>query len=96
MGSTEIGNGIVLTHGFHDSVKRSQIAFCKLDKPIMWNTQKVKLIVMMAIQKDDSKNVMHMSWLYKTLNNEKALKDILLCKNEKELYQTLCNEYGKY
>lgn len=96
MGSTEIGNGIVLTHGFHDDVKRSQIVFCKLEKPIKWNTQMIQLIVMMAIEKEDSKNVMHMNWLYKTLNNDKALKDIMLCENEKELYQILCNEYNKY
>lgn len=29
MGSTEVGNGIILTHGFHEAVKRTQIAFYK-------------------------------------------------------------------
>ena len=41
MGSTEVGDGIILTHGFHEDVKRTQIAFCKLDHPIVWNTQEV-------------------------------------------------------
>ena len=27
MGSTEVGDGIILTHGFHEDVKRTQIAF---------------------------------------------------------------------
>ena len=38
MGSTEVGDGIVLTHGFHKDVLKTQIAFAKLDKPIIWNT----------------------------------------------------------
>ena len=30
------------------------------------------------------------------LNNEKVMKDILLCKNEEDLYQILCIEHGRY
>ena len=44
MGSTEVSNGIILTHGFHEAVKRTQIAFYKLDNPIFWNTQKVNFV----------------------------------------------------
>lgn len=96
MGSTEIGNGIVLTHGFHESVKRSQIAFCKLDHPVLWNTQAVSFVVMMAIEKNDAKNVMQMDWLYKTLNNPAAMKSIMESQNESELFHKLNEEYGKY
>lgn len=96
MGSTEIGNGIVLTHGFHESVKRSQIAFCKLDHPVLWNTQSVQFIVMMAIEKNDAKNVMQMDWLYKTLNNDKVIQNIMLSDNEQSIYDLLNKEYEKY
>lgn len=96
MGSTEIGNGIVLTHGFHESVQRSQIAFCKLDKPVLWNTQLVGFVVMMAIEKRDAKNVMQMDWLYKTLNNEKMIHKLMETQDEQALYTILSEEYGKY
>lgn len=96
MGSTEIGNGIVLTHGFHESVKRSQIAFCKLDEGIIWNTQEVKFIVMMAIDKHEAKNVMQMDWLYKTLNNDKVMQRIISSESEQEIYQLLIEEHDRY
>lgn len=96
MGSTEIGNGIVLTHGFHESVKKSQIAFCKLDEAVLWNTQPVRFIVMMAIEKTDAKNVMQMDWLYKTLNNEKVIDNIMICRDEREIFDILTSEYEKY
>lgn len=89
MGSTEIGNGIILTHGFHEAVKRTQIAFYKLDNPIFWNTQKVNFIVLLAVAKVDAKNVMQMSWLYKMLNSESIIRQISECKTEKELYELL-------
>lgn len=96
MGSTEIGNGIVLTHGFHESVRKSQIAFCKLQHPVLWNTQLVEFIVMMAIEKNDAKNVMQMDWLYKTLNNDKAIQKIKESTCEKEIFKILEEEYAKY
>lgn len=91
MGSTEVGNGIILTHGFHEAVKRTQIAFYKLDNPIFWNTQKVDFIVLLAVAKVDAKNVVQMSWLYKMLNSESIIEQIHKCENEKELYELLIN-----
>lgn len=91
MGSTEVGNGIILTHGFHEAVKRTQIAFYKLDNPIFWNTQKVNFVVLLAVAKVDAKNVMQMSWLYKTLNSESIIEQVHKCSCEKELYELLIN-----
>lgn len=91
MGSTEVGNGIILTHGFHEAVKRTQFAFYKLDNPIFWNTQKVNFIVLLAVAKVDAKNVMQMSWLYKTLNSESIIEQVHKCSCEKELYELFIN-----
>ena len=89
MGSTEVGDGIILTHGFHEDVKRTQIAFCKLDYPIVWNTQEVDFIVMLAVAKTDAKNVMQMNWLYKMLSNMEIVNKIRECKKDREIYETL-------
>lgn len=89
MGSTEVGDGIILTHGFHEDVKRTQIAFCKLDHPIVWKTQEVDFIVMLAVAKTDAKNVMQMNWLYKMLSNMEIVNKIRECKKDREIYETL-------
>ncbi len=89
MGSTEIGNGIVLTHGFHESVKRTQFAFYKLNNPILWHTEKINFVVLLAVAKADAKNIMQMNWLYKMLNNEETMKQILSCEKEKDIYEIL-------
>lgn len=95
MGSTEVGNGIVLTHGLHETVKRTQIAFYKLDHSIVWNTQEVNFIVMLAVAKADAKNVMQMDWLYKMLINDEMILQIQKCKNEREIYEILINASKK-
>lgn len=89
MASTEVGDGVVLTHGFHETVKRSQIAFCKLDHPIIWNTQKIDFIVMLAVAKVDAKNVMQMNWLYRMLSSAEIIQRIRECKSEEEIYEIL-------
>lgn len=89
MGSTEVGDGIILTHGFHEDVKRTQIAFCKLDHPIVWKTQEVDFIVMLAVAKTDAKNVMQMNWLYEMLSNMEIVNKIRECKKDREIYETL-------
>lgn len=95
MGSTEIGNGIVLTHGFHESVKRTQFAFYKLDYPILWHTEKVDFIVLLAVAKADAKNIMQMNWLYKMLNNEEIKRQILSSQTEKDIYKILIDASRK-
>lgn len=96
MGSTEIGDGIILTHGFHESVFRSQIAFYRLSKPILWNSEHIYFVVAMAIASQDAKNVSHLDWLYKTLNNKKVMQQIRDSKTELEIYNYLVNEHMKY
>lgn len=96
MGSTEVGDGIVLTHGFHEDVIKTQIAFCVLDNPIFWNTQKVGFIVMLAIAAQDAKNVMQMSWLYKMLLDADVIKKMRACKNTSEIYDILIDASARY
>ena len=95
MGFTEVGDGIILTHGFHEDVKRTQIAFCKLDHPIVWKTQEVDFIVMLAVAKTDAKNVMQMNWLYKMLSNMEIVNKIRECKKDREIYETLIESSRK-
>ena len=96
MGSTEVGDGIVLTHGFHKDVLKTQIAFAKLDKPIIWNTEKVNFIVMLAIEAKDAENVMQMNWLYKMLIDIEVITQITRCNGPQEIFDILVNFSDKY
>ncbi len=89
LSSTEIGNGIVLTHGYHSSVVKSQISLSKLNKPIIWNSEEVNIIVMLAISKEDSVDITKMDWLYKMLNNKSKIKEIINAKDVIELHSVL-------
>lgn len=95
MGSTEVGNGIVLTHGFHEHVLKTQFAFCKCKVPILWNKEYVDFIVVLAIEKKDAKDVMKMSWLYKMLVDKKVIDEISKCEDEKSIYEILTRESHK-
>lgn len=92
MGNTEVGNGVVLTHGFHDDVKSTKICFAKLNNPIVWNNENVNFIVMMAIEKKDAKNIVQMNWLYKLLVDKKKMEEISKCQSEIDLYSIIKNE----
>ena len=96
MGSTEVGDGIVLTHGFHKDVLKTQIAFAKLDKPIIWNTEKVNFIVMLAIEAKDAENVMQMNWLYKMLIDGEVITQITSCNDPQEIFDILVNFSNEY
>lgn len=86
MGSTEIGDGIVLTHGFHEDVKVTKLAMAILEEPMKWNSEWVDVVVCLAISKKDAKNVMQMDWLYKLLMNKEKLDLIRKCKSVEEIY----------
>lgn len=86
MGNTEIGNGVVLTHGFSDDVLKTQIAFLKLNHPILWNSELITFVVMLAIDKHDAKNVIQMNWLYKLLVDKKQIETINKCNSETDLF----------
>ena len=54
-GETGIGNYIAIPHGQSDSVKKTTLAICKLDKEIEWETldgKGVKVILLFAVQND--------------------------------------------
>lgn len=96
MGSTEIGNGIVLTHGFHEAVIRSQIVFAHLKHPVLWNSEPIYFVVVMAIAAGDARHVAQMDWLYKTLNNSRVMNQIQTCETAIEVYEILVKEHAAY
>jgi mannitol/fructose-specific phosphotransferase system IIA component (Ntr-type) len=49
-GSTYIGNGVAIPHSTQDFVNDSKICIVKLNKPITWQKNKIKLVVLLALK----------------------------------------------
>lgn len=49
-GSTYIGNGVTIPHSTQEFVNESKICIIKLDKPIIWQKNKIRLVVLLALK----------------------------------------------
>ena len=88
IGSTEIGNGVVLTHGMPKFVNESVIYFNMLKKSVLWKSQEVNLVVILSLTEEDSKRSIDLNWLWKFLNSEK-LKEIKNINRKEEFVELL-------
>lgn len=94
LSSTEIGKKVVLTHGLPEYVIKSQICISILEEPIIWDELPVQLIVMIAINKEEvNTRAYNLDWLYKCLNNESIIDEIVSCSNVNDVKQILFREY---
>lgn len=88
IGSTEIGNGVVLTHGIPRLVNESVIYFNILKKPLLWKSEEVDLVVILSLTEDDSKKSIDLNWLWKFLNSDK-LKGIKNVDRKEEFIELI-------
>lgn len=94
LSSTEIGKKVVLTHGLPEYVINSQVCISILEEPLMWDELPAQLIVMIATNKEDvNTRAYNLDWLYKCLDNELIINEIISCSNASEVKQILFREY---
>ena len=55
--STYLGNGFAIPHGNPKYVEKTTISVLVLDKPVIWDNQKVDVIVLLMIREEDMKEV---------------------------------------
>ncbi|AIQ26707.1 BglG family transcription antiterminator [Paenibacillus sp. NPDC058367] len=53
MSSTTIGGGIAIPHGSPQLIKQSVIAIATLKQPLLWGTEKVELVFMLALKSEE-------------------------------------------
>jgi activator of the mannose operon (transcriptional antiterminator) len=53
MSSTTIGGGIAIPHGSPQLIKQSVIAIATLKQPLLWETEKVELVFMLALKSEE-------------------------------------------
>ena len=55
--STYLGNGFAIPHGNPKYVEKTTISVLVLDKPVIWDNQKVDVIVLLMIREEDMKEL---------------------------------------
>lgn len=96
LSSTEVGKKVVLTHGLPEYVNKTQICISILEESIIWDELPVQLIVMIAINKEDvSNHSYNLDWLYRCLDNEIIINELIGCTNVNEVKEILFREYER-
>ncbi|WP_068614441.1 BglG family transcription antiterminator [Paenibacillus tuaregi] len=57
LSSTTIGGGVAIPHGSPELIRESAIAIATLKQPLIWGTEKVQLVFMLAVQNDEREEV---------------------------------------
>ena len=80
IGETGIGNMIAIPHGKSESVKKSAISICKLDREIEWETldgKGVKVIILFGVQDDVEAAKDHLRLLAQVARRKLAKEDVV-------------------
>jgi mannitol/fructose-specific phosphotransferase system IIA component (Ntr-type) len=94
LSSTEVGKKVVLTHGFPEYAINSQICINILEEPTKWDELPVQLIIMIVMNKEDlNTHAYNLDWLYRCLDNEGVIEELLRCKNTNDVKAILLREY---
>lgn len=83
MDPTEIGNLLAIPHGNADYIILSTIAILTLKKPILWDNEKVQIVFLLAVRKEDYSKDDTMRNFFKHLNS---------LSNDEELLEKLIKE----
>lgn len=93
---TTIGSQIAMVHVYKESVKESGIAILRMKYPTRWSeTSKVKLVFFLAINYEESKEILLLfKSLYSLIDNEEIMEEILEAEGSEKIYEILMKEIG--
>ena len=77
IGSTGIGNLLAIPHGDTNHIISSTISILTLENPIMWGNDKVQIVLLLAVKKEDYSKDNAMKSFFKCLNNIISNKETL-------------------
>lgn len=91
-GSTYIGKGIAIPHGRDNLVNQSKICIMKLEHPIIWNKNEIKLIFLLALKLQDGKALRSFfNSFYSVLEDDDMVQQLIESKNELQIMTLLLN-----
>lgn len=91
--STEIGKGVVLTHGFPEFVLKSGVFIYISQEPIFWETEFVNIVVLFATTKEDIRDgALDLGWMYKLLDDNEFLSTLSEQQNNENVINLLLSK----
>ncbi len=97
-GSTTIGKGIAIPHAEQEFVKKSKICIIKLKNPVLWNRDRLNLIIILALKFNDIyRTKRFFKNFYSILDNGELVKRIVKSDNVSDIMEIfidggICNE----
>lgn len=90
IGPTTIGNGVAMPHGSPELVNKSILAVTTLQDPVSWEDDKVDIVFMVCIAKDDvDKARTIFKGLYEIIDSSQTLNLLRKAKNRDEIIRIL-------
>mgnify|MGYP004482121971 CR=1 FL=1 len=88
--STSVGNRIAIPHADMKIVKKSVLYLVTTEKPIVWGSDEVNIVLFVVLNSNDSKKYMeHLKNIYRNLYLESFQKKLFQINDEKELFQLI-------
>ncbi len=89
-GSTHVGKGIAIPHSNEEYVNESKICVVKLENPILWQDNTIKLIFILALKIDNINGTkLFFNGFYTILENDELIDRTMKAKDSLEIYQLL-------
>ncbi|QIK68955.1 transcription antiterminator [Erysipelothrix sp. HDW6C] len=93
MSSTSFDYALAIPHPLKMESKQSIISIGILDKPIMWGTFQVKLVILLAITESDSATMwLFFDWLSETITNANKMTNLIESRKRDEFVYWMIND----
>lgn len=87
---TTIGNGLAIPHGIESDILKEGIVFMTLEKPILWGTEQVDIVFLLAITTKSKSLFSELFTEILTISqNQEQLQEIRQVKTRKELIRMI-------
>jgi activator of the mannose operon (transcriptional antiterminator) len=91
-GSTRIGKSIALPHGDMNEINHSFIAIATLEKPVLWYTDEVQMIILLGLKKKELGNPetkKFFSMIHYLIENQEAFQHVIKEKDKLNVLKLL-------
>ncbi|UFT99145.1 BglG family transcription antiterminator [Radiobacillus kanasensis] len=90
MAPTSFGNSVAIPHPISPLTPQTFLAFCTLEKPIVWGDKKVQFVCLLSVEKESNEDFQNMyNMLGKIVDNNELVQRLLKAKTYTEFLRNL-------
>lgn len=95
MSSTDVGNYIAIPHTLSEGNFQSVVSIAILDQAIQWNNEKVKIVFLICLNKNDSENITIFKDLYRVFSSTASVDKLMNSQSFSEFIEVIERELTK-